>query len=99
MNSSHLQANLDLARVLVEKVQGLGNVQWYIAGQLEVGLDRSHKSNHIHPSSHSSHSHTGQHHNLGLHIRCKPTYLQGLEMASLLELEGVLVLAEVPEAN
>jgi hypothetical protein len=102
MNSNHLPANWDLARGLVEKVQGLEKVQgwhWYIADQLEAGWDLSHKSIHICPSSHSSHSHTGQHHNLGLHTRCKPTFLQGLEMVSLQGLEGVLALAEVQEAN
>jgi hypothetical protein len=96
MNSNHLPANWDLARGLVEKVQEL---KWYIAGQLEVGSDLSHKSNHIHPSFHSSHSRTGQHHNHELHIRCKPACLQGLEMAWLLELEGELALAEAQEAN
>lgn len=42
-------------------------------GQLVVALDRSHKSNRIHPSSHNNHNRTGQHHDHGLHTHCKQT--------------------------
>jgi hypothetical protein len=100
MNSNLLPENWDLAR-------GLGKVQeseaqeakWNILDQQGVDLDPFHKSIHILPSSHNSHSRTGQLHDHWLRTRCKQSFRGRGLVLELEGLAGVLALAEEQEAK